>query len=59
MFVWTQLKINKIFAKQERGAAGRAVYMMSDCAEDRKNLIKTSITARKRHTIEINGAKLK
>ena len=56
LFVWTQIKVNKIFQRQERGLTGKTLYKLSnkDEDQDRRNLIKTSVYNRKRHTIQIN-----
>lgn len=54
LFVWTQLKVNKIFERQERGIQGKSIYKLIDTDQDRRNSIKTSVSARKRHTIETN-----
>lgn len=55
LFVWTQLKVNKIYSKQEKGTLGRSVYNLLDKDQDRRNLIKTSSSNRKRQTIQIRA----
>jgi len=34
LFIWTQIKVNKIFQRQKRGLQGKTVYKLIDKDEE-------------------------